>query len=92
MENKSGSSIVVAAAQAAPYFLDREKTVQKACDLIAEAGKNQAKLIVFPEAFISGYPDWVWLIPNSKGADLNQLYLKLVENAVSVPDNSTLKS
>ena len=56
-----------------------------------EAGENGANLIVFPEAFISGYPDWVWLIPNSKGTDLNELYLKLIENAVSVPDDSTDK-
>jgi len=48
-------------------------------------------LIVFPEAFISGYPDWVWLIPNSHGAELNELYIKLVENAISVPDSSTEK-
>ena len=56
-----------------------------------KAGENGANLIVFPEAFISGYPDWVWLIPNSKGADLNDLYVKLVDNAVSVPDESTAK-
>lgn len=81
----------IAAAQLSPIFLNKEKTVEKACNAIYEASKKGAKLIVFPEAFISGYPDWVWLIPNSKSADLNQLYLKLVENAVSVPDNSTLK-
>ena len=83
--------IKVAAAQLSPVFLDKDKTVKKACEAILEAGEKGADLIVFPEAFISGYPDWVWLIPNSKGADLNELYLKLVENAVSVPDNSTDK-
>ena len=82
-------NIKVAAAQLSPVFLDKEKTVEKACNTILEAGRNDANLIVFPEAFISGYPDWVWLIPNSKGNDLNELYLKLVENAVSVPDDST---
>lgn len=82
-------TVKVAAAQISPVFLDKEKTIQKACQAILEAGENGADLIVFPEAFISGYPDWVWLIPNSKGADLNELYLKLVENAVSVPDDST---
>lgn len=87
MQNK----IKIAAAQLTPYFLNKEKTVEKACEAIIEAGKNGAKLIVFPEAFISGYPDWVWLIPNSKGAELNELYLELVQNAVSVPDNSTSK-
>lgn len=81
--------VKVAAAQLSPIFLNKEKTVKKACEAIIEAGKKGAKLIVFPEAFISGYPDWVWLIPNSKGADLNELYVKLVENAISVPDGST---
>jgi len=79
----------IAAAQLAPVFLDKKKTVEKACKAIAEAGKQGSKVIVFPEAFISGYPDWVWLIPNSKGAELNKLYVQLVNNAVSVPDNST---
>ena len=78
-----------AAAQLSPVFLDREKTVEKACSAIMEAGEQGAKLIVFPEAFISGYPDWVWLIPNSQSAALNELYIKLVENSVSVPDQAT---
>ena len=86
-----GELIKVAAAQLAPVFLNKEKTVKKACLAILEAGKSGAKLIVFPEAFIPGYPDWVWLIPNSKKADLDDLYLKLVENAVSIPDNTTNK-
>ncbi|KAA3617320.1 MAG: carbon-nitrogen hydrolase family protein [Calditrichaeota bacterium] len=85
MENK----IKIAAAQLTPVFLNRDATVRKACKAITEAGEKGCKLIVFPEAFISGYPDWVWLVPNSNGAVLNELYVKLVENAVSVPDNST---
>ncbi|MBO0342274.1 MAG: carbon-nitrogen hydrolase family protein [Bacteroidota bacterium] len=81
----------VAAAQLTPVFLDKERTVEKACNAIKEAGGKGAELIVFPEAFISGYPDWVWLVPNSKGAELNELYLRLVENAVSIPDAFTIK-
>jgi nitrilase len=81
----------IAAAQLSPIFLNKEKTVEKACEAIKEAGSNGAKVIVFPEAFISGYPDWVWLIPNSKGAELNALYVKLIENAISIPDDSTQK-
>ena len=85
------SKTKIAVAQLTPVFLDNQKTVEKACKAIEEAGKNGAKVIVFPEAFISGYPDWVWLIPNSKRAELNELYVKLVNNAVSIPDNSTTK-
>lgn len=81
-------TIKVAAAQLSPVFLDKTKTVNKACETIAEAGREGAQLIVFPEAYISGYPDWVWLIPNSKGIELNDLYLKLVENAVSEDDEA----
>lgn len=81
--------IKVAAAQLSPVFLNKEKTVEKACGAIMEAGEKGAKLIVFPEAFIPGYPDWIWLIPNSNGAALNELYVKLVENAVSIPEKTT---
>ncbi len=81
--------VKVAAAQAAPIFLDRQRTVKKACDLIYQAGKNGAKLIVFPEAFISGYPDWVWVVPNGNSKMLDELYRELVENAVTIPDEST---
>ena len=81
--------VKVASAQLAPVFLNKKETIKKACDAILDAGKNGAKLIVFPEAFISGYPDWVWLVQNSKGAELNDLYVKLVENAVSIPDDTT---
>ena len=84
-------NIKVAAAQLSPVFLNKEETVKKACNAILEAGSKDADLIVFPEAFISGYPDWIWLIPNSKGAELNELYAELVENAVSIPDDTTDK-
>lgn len=85
------NKIKIAAAQLTPVFLNKEKTIDKACEAISEAGKNGARLIVFPEAFISGYPDWVWLIPNSKGVELNNLYLSLHKSAVTVGDDSTEK-
>jgi nitrilase len=83
------TALKIASAQLAPVFLNKEKTVEKACAAIHEAAANGSKLIVFPEAFISGYPDWVWLVPNSNGAELNQLYVDLVKNAVSIPDHTT---
>ena len=83
------SLIKVAASQSSPVFLNKDKTVDKACDIIKQAGSESAKLVVFPEAFISGYPDWAWLIPNSKSNDLDNLYTELVKNAISIPDRST---
>lgn len=88
---KSANYKKIAVAQLSPVFLNKDKTVEKACKTISEAGSKGAELIVFPEAYIPGYPDWVWLIPNSKSSDLDKLYKKLVENSVSIHDNSIKK-
>lgn len=75
----------IAAVQAAPVFLDREATVEKACRLISEAGRENARLIVFPESFIPAYPDWVWTVPSGREKILNRLYAEMLANAVEVP-------
>ena len=70
-------------------FLDRAATVDKACDLIIEAGKAGARLLAFPEAFIPGYPDWVWAVPAGEEGALNGLYAELLENSVDIPGPAT---
>lgn len=82
-------AIRVAAVQAAPIFLNRKATVNKACDLIETAGREGARLVLLPEAFIPAYPDWVWVVPGNRKAILNDLYTELIENAVTIPDSST---
>lgn len=79
----------VAAVQMAPVFLNREESVALACDLVNQAAGEGASLVVFPEAFISGYPDWVWLLPPSEKKLINELYRELLESAVTIPDRST---
>ena len=55
---KTKDKFVAAAVQASPVFLNKEKTIKKVIKLIAEASKNGADLVVFPEAFIPTYPFW----------------------------------
>lgn len=82
-------SYKIAAVQAAPVFLDRDATVAKAADLIREAATAGAKLVVFPEAFIPGYPLWVWFIPPADTHPLRELYALLHEQSISVPGPET---
>src|SRR5262245_35838400 len=79
----------IAAVQASPVFLDRDATVDRACERIAEAGAGGAKLVVFPESFVPGYPDWVWTVPAGRGAMLGALHAKLLGNAVTIPSDAT---
>jgi nitrilase len=79
----------VAVVQAMPVFLNREATVEKACALIAAAGQQGARVIVFPEAFIPAYPDWIWAIPAGEEKALNELYAELLANAVTIPGAAT---
>jgi nitrilase len=51
----------VAVVQAAPVWLDLDATVEKTIGLIKEAANAGAKLIAFPEAFIPGYPWYIWM-------------------------------
>ncbi len=75
----------IAAIQAAPVFLDLDRTLDKACRLIAEAAAGGASLAVLPEAFIPGYPLWVWFIPPGHTKPLRELYAKLHAGSLSVP-------
>ena len=72
-----------AAVQAAPEFMDREATVDKACHLIAEAAKNGARLIVFPETWIPTYPFWDMGRPDA--------WLELHQNSVEMLSPATAK-
>ncbi|MEF7613810.1 carbon-nitrogen hydrolase family protein [Aquincola sp. MAHUQ-54] len=71
-----------AAVQAAPIFLDTDATVDKVCALIAEAAANGARLVAFPEVFVSGYPYWSWIMNPVEGSPW---FEKLVRSAIEIP-------
>ncbi|MCE9566583.1 MAG: carbon-nitrogen hydrolase family protein [Planctomycetes bacterium] len=52
------SAVRVAVVQTAPFLFDTPKTLQKLADLAADATRKGAELVVFPEAFVGGYPKW----------------------------------
>ncbi len=56
----SSTKLRIAAAQYEPEWLDLKASVAKACSIIEEAGKKGVSILAFSEAFIPGYPAWVW--------------------------------
>jgi nitrilase len=84
------TTVTAAAVQAAPVFLDRDATVEKAVGLIGEAAGSGARLIAFPEAYVPGYPDWVWrTTPWADGP--GSWYARLLDQAVTVPGPATAR-
>jgi len=75
----------VAIAQVPPVFLDREQTLKKAVTVVDEAVSGGAQLIIFPEAFIPGYPAWIWrLRPGGDWGLSETLHQRLQDNAVDI--------
>ncbi len=83
---------VVAAVQASPFYLNLERSLDRAFELIAEASRRRAQLVVFPEAWLPGYPAWldtcrdVALWDNQQ---IKRLYAQLLDNSVAVPGRVT---
>ena len=88
------STLPIAVIQASPVFLNLEASLDKACDLIAEAAGDGARVTVFGETWLPGYPVWidsapsaaVWGHPPAKA-----IYRRLFENSPELnPGSETL--
>jgi aliphatic nitrilase len=79
-------TVKVAAVHAASAFLDRDASVDKACALIEEAGRNGAGLIAFPETYLPGYPFWIWTHTPRNSAPL---FAELYANAIELPSDAS---
>jgi nitrilase len=74
----------VAVVQRPSVFYDRDATLRQAVASVDEAVAGGAQLIVFPETYVPGYPDWVWRIAPEKYDVHGPIFASLLENAVDL--------
>jgi len=75
----------VAVVQAPPVLLDRERTLARAAEHIRQAGADGARLVVFSESYVPGYPDWLWrLRPYNDHALTHEIHARLMANAITL--------
>ncbi len=86
--------VKVALVQCPPAFFNLPETLAKAEAIAEESAKNGAKIVVFPETWIPGYP--IWLDEASKialwdFAPAKRLYQYLTENSLQIPGEDFAK-
>lgn len=81
--------VAAAAIQAAPVFLDRDGTVEKACRLIGEAAERGARIMVFPETFIPGYPFWPRDNSGPARIPILKAFVRYFKNSIEIPSPQT---
>jgi len=82
-----------AAVQAASVFRDRpvyfdcRATLDKAIGLIDRAAGNGARLVVFPETWLPGFP--YWSLNMTKGPEWAEIWAEYLRHSIEVPGEET---
>ncbi len=81
------TTVRVAVVQAAPVAFDRECTLSKVRSLTHDAAGEGARLVVFPEAFVSAYPRGMTFgaVIGNRTAEGREWYRRYWESSVDVP-------
>src|ERR1700677_5418907 len=85
------NTVRAAVVQSAPIVFDRERTLEKTRALVLDAAGKAAQLILFPEAFVSGYPrglDFGTRV-GSRTPEGRELFRRYWESSVDVPGQAT---
>jgi len=75
----------VAIIQEPPVYLDLKKTMERAVELVADSAASGCGMVVFPEAWLPGYPTFVWrLCPGSGMGKTDELYAQFLANSIDL--------
>jgi nitrilase len=84
-------TVRAAVVQAAPVLFDADRSLAKALDRINAAASQGARLVVFPEAFLSGYPKLLdfGAVVGRRTEEGRVLFRRYFESAIDVPGPAT---
>jgi len=79
--------VTVACAQVEPVIFDRDATIEKLGQTVAEAAGSGARLVVLPEAFVPAYPSSMWAKALAGWEDdgAKEAFALLARESVEVP-------
>lgn len=86
------TTLKVAIIQAAPVFMNLDASLARAVEFISEAATLGAKLVVFGETWLPGYPAWLDYCPNAalwNHEPTKEVFAELRRNSVAVPSRET---
>jgi nitrilase len=75
----------IAVVQDAPVLLDLDRSLERLGEAVAAAAQGGARIAVFPEAFLPGYPTWIWRL--RPGGDMQlaaELHGRLVRASIDI--------
>ena len=83
-------TVRVACVQAEPVILERDATIDKLAGLTAEAAREGAQLVVFPETFLPAYPSSRWAKALAGWADprAKEAFARLRRESLEVPSDA----
>ena len=78
--------VTVACVQAEPVILDRGRTLDRLEELAAEAARNGAELVVFPETFVPVYPSsrWAKAFAGWQNDGAKATFARIAQNSIAV--------
>jgi nitrilase len=81
----TSQSVKVAVVQRPPNLLDRDSTLKAAVEAVSEVADAGAGLAVFPEAYLPGYPVWIWSLRPGDDYQLSEdIHTQLLANSVDL--------
>ena len=84
------ATLKVAIVQAEPVYMNLEASLARAVKLISEAAAKGAKLVVFGETWLPGYPAWLDYCPGAalwNHEPTKEIFAELRRNSLSIPSN-----